>query len=113
MKVRGGFVTNSSSSSFVIAKKEGCSTKDIQDILFMYRNEIVKILEDWYERELDDDEIQVEMENILSRLDYSKADIRLGEWDVTSQTFSNDCDAADSVIYELGFKFNSDNFKMA
>lgn len=46
MKYRQGFVTNSSSSSFVVAKKKTSSINDIMDILNKQRTQVQKFVED-------------------------------------------------------------------
>lgn len=127
-KVRQSFVTNSSSSSFIIAKRNNIRESDVVNL-------IIDKLSDYIERELKniddydfkylDDELKV----LIIQKDYDKAvklianeicdrlldtysEIDLGDWKVHSEEFGNENGFYDNLIYSYGNVLVSDNFKV-
>lgn len=127
-KIRLGYVTNSSSSSFIIARKNNVKESDVTNL-------IIEKLSDYIERELKniddydfkylDDELKV----LIIQKDYDKAvkliadeicdklldtysEIDLGNWKVHAEEFGNEDSFYDNLIYSYGNVLVSDNFKV-
>lgn len=129
-KIRVGFVTNSSSSSFVIARKNDIKESDVVNL-------IIDKLSDDIKRELKDiekdryifDYLDAELQIAIIRKDYNEAvklianklcdilldtysEMDLGDWKVHSKEFGNEDGFYDCLIYDYGYKLISDNFKV-
>lgn len=127
-KVRQSFVTNSSSSSFIIARKSNIKESDVVNL-------IIDKLSDYIERELkniDDYDLKYlddELKVFIIQKDYNKAvklvanelcdrlldaysEMELGDWKVHSEEFGNEDEFYDNLIYSYGNILVSDNFKV-
>ena len=124
-KLRQGFVTNSSSSSFIIARNNKCTSEEVINL-------IIEKLSDDIKRELEDEwQVKYLSDNIkitVLQKDYDKAvkliaqelyhrftsyyQMKLGDWEVYAESFSNEDDFYGYLIYEYGYKLVSDNFKL-
>lgn len=127
-KIRLGYVTNSSSSSFIIARKNDIKESDVVNL-------IIDKLSDYIERELkniDDYDLKYlddELKVFIIQKDYNKAvklianklcdrlldtysEMELGDWEVHATEFSNENGFYDYLIYDHGYKLVSDNFKV-
>lgn len=129
-KIRCGFVTNSSSSSFVIARKNDIKESDLVNLIIEKLSDNIKIelkgIEyDSYIFNYLDDELKV----LIIQKDYDKAiklianelcdilldaysEMDLGDWKVHSEEFGNEDGFYDCLIYDYGHKLVSDNFKV-
>lgn len=127
-KIRVGFVTNSSSSSFVIARKSDIKESDVVNL-------IIDKLSDYIERELkniDDYDLKYlddELKVFIIQKDYDKAvklianelcdrlldaysEMELGDWKVHVEEFGNEDGFYNNLIYSYGNILVSDNFKV-
>ena len=124
-KCRLSHVTNSSSSSFIIARNNKCTSEEVINL-------IIDKLSDDIKRELEYEwQVKYLSGNIkiaVLQKDYDKAikliaqelyhrftsyhQMKLGDWKVYAESFSNEDDFYGYLIYEYGYKLVSDNFKL-
>lgn len=127
-KIRLCHVTNSSSSSFVIARKSDIKESDIVNLIIEklsdYIKKELKSL-DFYDLKYLDDELKV----LILQKDYDKAvklianelcdrlldaysEMELGDWKVHVEEFGNEDGFYNNLIYSYGNVLVSDNFKV-
>ena len=129
-KIRVGFVTNSSSSSFVIARKSDIKESDVVNLIIdKLSDEIKKELNGIEYHRYIFDYLDDELKVLIIQKDYDKAvklianeicdrlldtysEIDLGDWKVHSEEFGNENGFYDNLIYSYGNVLVSDNFKV-
>lgn len=124
-KLRQGFVTNSSSSSFIIARNNKCTSEEVINLIIeKLSDDIKRELEDEWQVKYLSDDIKI----AVLQKDYDKAvrliaqelyhrltsyhQMKLGDWEVYAESFSNEDDFYSYLIYEYGYKLVSNNFKV-
>ena len=126
MKIRKGFVTNSSSSSYVIAKKKNATLADIKNALLNVKDQAVDFLKEngkWID-------LEPEVDKALKEEDYSKAADEflneladylhrnfnqgtLDDWDVGSDEFWDDSgNAYERFILEYAWLIGDNNLQV-
>lgn len=133
MKCRLSHVTNSSSSSFIIARNNKCTSEEVINLIIEKLSDDIKkyLQEAIMFEDINDFNCNIKdaiIQDAIIQKDYDKAvkliaeelcnilesryEIELDDWKVHAQQFSNDYDFYDALIYEYGYKLISDNFKV-
>ena len=129
MNVRLDYVTNSSSSSFLVAKHKDCTKKDIIEALQPARKMLVDLLKedclddipDKLRQAIEEDNEQEmasigikELANRFYEFGFGEATLNLGDWEVSSGECSNETDEfLDYFLYSCGYLIkNNDLFKI-
>ena len=125
-KIRLGHVTNSSSSSFVIARKSKCTREEVINLIIekLYGDIIEEFQNKWMFKYLDDDikvaiiqkdynkAVKLIANELCDRLLNSYSEMDLGDWKVHAEEFGNEDGFYDRLIYDYGYKLVFDNFKV-
>ena len=120
MKVRNSFVTNSSSSSFLIAVKSTANKSDLEKELENIYNQEE---DDFYEenekalykafKNKDENFVKAFVDFVLENiLDYTNDGCKLDSWNAAVNECSNeDENIFSQFLYDAGYLLNSDNIK--
>ena len=111
MKVRKDFVTNSSSSSFIIAIHKDCTEQEVRDNVNECRED-AKYLLDMLDMEHDDSSVERFIEEIVDELMHHYDTMELGDWQVSAEEYSNEDSEVGAFIYDYAWKLGTEHFKV-
>lgn len=115
MKIRTDFVTNSSSSSFVLARKAECTLDEIRDTLHKLESQMNALFEQlrkYHYSEAEGLDINLFIEELANKLFDFPMYMQLGEWSASAAEYNNEGSIDEMFMYEYGHMIQSENFKV-
>lgn len=111
MKCCNGFVTNSSSSSFVVCLKDSATNNDLVELLQPWKECVEATINEVNSKKNVNDAIKAIARSILDGAEYAR--INIDGWKIFPTTYSNeDCELVSCFMYDYGDRIVSDILKV-
>lgn len=111
MKIRTDYVTNSSSSSFIIAMHKDCTIDEVKEMLHRHESDIKNLMDDLDISPIEYDYSIQEMAEDLISTRWGCMD--LGDWKVASKYGSNeDGELLGCALYDFGYDMDTEHLKV-
>ena len=112
MKYRSDFVTNSSSSSFLVSRRDDCTEQDVRDALYKLEPAIIEYFRS-YSYEPDEEDVGELFDQLVAEIYDTPGEDRQGHWETFISEYTNQGEGPMSgFIYEQYPALQSSVFKV-
>jgi hypothetical protein len=105
------YVTNSSSSSFIIAIHKDCTADEVRNNVRSCKEDARHLL-DMFNSDHDDASVEKFIDEIVDELMHHYNPMELGDWKVSAEEYGNEDSDVGCFIYDYAYKLGTEHFKV-